>query len=262
MNGSSIAAATLVAAIAIAAPATAQQRYIGVGNNVTVDLSAIGGGGGGNLPLGPGDQVISNATGGLVLFPPTTRPVSRLEGPLANRSFALTPAHSLNHSATFDAAQASGLSARPGEHTGCRTTQGRDTCAASTSAANRDSNAAGPVDTCTRTDDYSAAAASIPGSNSGPVSRRKRRRHLPAAAPATNVSLPADETRILFSPDSADLTDSAKAALDKLASSLNENDGLRIQLQAFAGGTDESAPEARRLSLKRAPQRPCTSRRP
>jgi outer membrane protein OmpA-like peptidoglycan-associated protein len=66
------------------------------------------------------------------------------------------------------------------------------------------------------------------------------------------VSLPADETRILFSPDSADLTDSAKAALDKLASSLNENDGLRIQLQAFAGGTDESAPEARRLSLKRA----------
>jgi hypothetical protein len=72
----------------------------------------------------------------------------------------------------LDAAQASGLSARPGEHTGCRTTQGRDTCAASTSAANRDSNAAGPVDTCTRTDDYSAAAASIPGSNSGPVSRR------------------------------------------------------------------------------------------
>jgi outer membrane protein OmpA-like peptidoglycan-associated protein len=66
------------------------------------------------------------------------------------------------------------------------------------------------------------------------------------------VSLPSDETRILFAPDSADLTDSAKATLDNLAESLNANDALRIQLQAFAGGSDESAPEARRLSLKRA----------
>ena len=40
--------------------------------------------------------------------------------------------------------------------------------------------------------------------------------------------------------------------MDALAASLKANSGLRIQLQAFAYGSDETAPEARRLSLKRA----------
>ena len=251
LNGSSIAAATLVAAIAIAAPATAQQRYIGVGNNVTVDLSSIGGGGGGNLPLGPGDQVISNATGGLVLSPPTTRPVSRLEGPLANRSFALTPPTRSTTAprltppkpaASAPAPASTPAAAPPKAVTPAPPAPAPQTAtvtppAPSTPAPAPTITAPPPPASPAQTPVQSAAATPPPP---------------PAAASATNVSLPADETRILFSPDSADLTDSAKAALDKLASSLNENDGLRIQLQAFAGGTDESAPEARRLSLKRA----------
>ena len=61
-----------------------------------------------------------------------------------------------------------------------------------------------------------------------------------------------DETRILFEAGSPDLTPEAKATLDSLAARLKADEGLRIQLQAFAGGTEETAPEARRLSLKRA----------
>jgi outer membrane protein OmpA-like peptidoglycan-associated protein len=61
-----------------------------------------------------------------------------------------------------------------------------------------------------------------------------------------------DETRILFDAGSAELNDAAKATLDALAERLSADENLRIQLQAFASGNDETAPEARRLSLKRA----------
>ncbi|MEK9797499.1 MAG: OmpA family protein, partial [Alphaproteobacteria bacterium] len=61
-----------------------------------------------------------------------------------------------------------------------------------------------------------------------------------------------DETRMLFDIGSAELNDAAKASLDALAERLSANENLRVRLQAFASGNDETAPEARRLSLKRA----------
>lgn len=256
LNRGSLAAATMVAAIVIAAPATAQQRYLGVGNNVTVDLGAIGGGSGGNLPLGSGDQVISDITGGIVLFPPRTRPVSRLEGPLANRSFAITPpGRSITAPrltppkvATPAPAKASTQAAAPPK--AVTPPPAPAVPAPQTASVTPPTPATPPVAPVAPTvtaPPPPASPAQTPVQSAAATPPPP-----PAAAPATNVSLPADETRILFSPDSADLTDSAKASLDNLADSLNANDGLRIQLQAFAGGTDESAPEARRLSLKRA----------
>ena len=60
------------------------------------------------------------------------------------------------------------------------------------------------------------------------------------------------ESRILFDAGSANLNDAAKAELDALATQLKSDTGIRVQLQAYAAGTDETAPDARRLSLSRA----------
>ncbi|MBT3808012.1 MAG: OmpA family protein [Rhodospirillaceae bacterium] len=57
---------------------------------------------------------------------------------------------------------------------------------------------------------------------------------------------------MLFDAGSANLNDAAKAALDALAAQLKSDTGIRVQLQAYAAGTDETAPDARRLSLSRA----------
>lgn len=245
LNRISLATAGVIAVVSIATPATAQQSYLGVGNNVTIDLSVLGGGGntGRGLPLGPGDQVISNTTGGIVLFPPSQSPVSRLEGPLANRSFALSPpsqsttAPRLTAPKTVTPAPVAAPTSQPASPAPVPAPQTASAPPAPTVPAPPTVTAPPPPTSPAQTPVQSAAATPPP----------------PAAAPAaTDVSLPSDETRILFAPDSADLTDSAKATLDNLAESLNANDALRIQLQAFAGGSDESAPEARRLSLKRA----------
>lgn len=250
LNRGSFAAATIVAAIAIAAPATAQQRYMGVGNNVTVDLGAIGSGGSRNLPLGSEGQVISNTTGEIVLFPPSTRPVSRLEGPLANRSFALTPPSRATTTAprlTPPKAPAPAKASTPAAAPPKPVTPAPAAPAPQTASVTPPTPATPPATPTVAAPPPPPSPAQTPVQSAAVTPPPP-----PAAAPATNASLPANETRILFSPDSADLTDSAKAALDNLANSLNENDALRIQLQAFAGGNDESAPEARRLSLKRA----------
>jgi outer membrane protein OmpA-like peptidoglycan-associated protein len=243
LNRISLATAGVIAALGIATPATAQQSYLGVGNNVTIDLSVLGGGNTGRgLPLGPGDQVISNTTGGIVLFSPAQRPVSRLEGPLANRSFAISPpsqpAPAPRLTAPTTSAPAPAPPAAPAAPTPAPAPQTASSPPAPIEPVPPAVTAPPPPPSPAQTPVQSAAATPPPPPTAPPA--------------ATDVSLPSDETRILFAPDSADLTDSAKATLDNLAESLNANDALRIQLQAFAGGSDESAPEARRLSLKRA----------
>lgn len=241
----SLATAGVVAALGIATPATAQQSYLGVGNNVTIDLSVLDGDDArGGLPLSAGDQVISNTTGGIVLFPPAQTPVSRLEGPLANQSPALIPpvrstvAPRLTAPAPAPtAAPAATQTATPAPAAPAPDPQTASAPPTATEPATPAVNAPPPASPA-RTPVQSAAATPPPPPTKAPA--------------ATDMSLPIAATRILFAPESADLTDSAKATLDKLAESLNTNDALRIQLQAFAGGSDESAPEARRLSLKRA----------
>lgn len=246
LNRISLATAGVVAALGIATPATAQQSYLGVGNNVTIDLSVLGGGDTGRgLPLGPGDQVISNTTGGIVLFPPAQTPVSRLEGPLANRSLALTPPGGRSETAPRLTAPSTAAPA-PAPAAAPAPTPAAPAPAPAPQTASAPPAPREPATPTVTAPPPPASPAQTPVQSAAVTPP-------PAAAPAaTDVSLPADETRILFAPDSAELTDSAKATLDSLAESLNANDALRIQLQAFAGGSDESAPEARRLSLKRA----------
>lgn len=79
-------------------------------------------------------------------------------------------------------------------------------------------------------------------------------------APAQTASLPpapsepatADTVRIAFDAGSARISADGTGALKKVAQTMAADDKLRIQLLAYAGGTDETASQARRLSLSRA----------
>ena len=55
-----------------------------------------------------------------------------------------------------------------------------------------------------------------------------------------------------FGANSSDLPTGADATLRDLASRLNADESLRLQVVAYADGTPEQASQARRLSLSRA----------
>jgi outer membrane protein OmpA-like peptidoglycan-associated protein len=73
-----------------------------------------------------------------------------------------------------------------------------------------------------------------------------------AALPPAEEAAPRQRLRLSFASGSASLSDDAKARLDELARQLEDNPRQRIQLMAFAEGTDDGASRARRLSLSRA----------
>ena len=246
-------AATAIGALALAGPATAQQ-YLG-SSNVVIDMSALGGpASAGSRTLGRGGQAYVNE--GIVLFPPSQKPVSRLQGPLANQNFNLTapqrpvlqrpPVAAPQSQASVATAPAPAPTPAPAPN-----------LPVATAPAPASAPAAAPAP------DLPVATAPAPQVTAPPPppSTAEAPVQAPAAAPAPPVqtaavppaaNLPAGETRILFEAGSPDLSDAARATLDSLAASLNADDSLRIHLQAFADGTDETAPEARRLSLKRA----------
>ncbi len=70
----------------------------------------------------------------------------------------------------------------------------------------------------------------------------------PAATAATQESL----STIEFDRESARLPDGARDLLAHLASRMTEDATLEVQLLAYAGGNEENASKARRLSLSRA----------
>lgn len=77
---------------------------------------------------------------------------------------------------------------------------------------------------------------------------------VPAPEPAAPVAPAVPEKvdlSVLFDPNSSQLTDAGKQALQTFAASALGGNG-RIELRAFAGGNDEQATQARRLSLARA----------
>ncbi len=58
--------------------------------------------------------------------------------------------------------------------------------------------------------------------------------------------------RILFDGGSQKISDAARGPLEELSQRLKEDENLRVQLLAYAGGTSDTAAQARRLSLSRA----------
>lgn len=251
-------AATAIGALALAAPVTAQQ-YLG-SSNVVIDMSALGGPApAGSRTLGRGGQSYVNE--GIVLFPPSQTPVSRLQGPLANQNFNLTAPQR----PTLQRPPA----AAPQSQTSVATAPSPAPAPTPAPAPNLPvATAPAPAPTTAPAPDLPVATAPAPAPAAPqvtapppPPSTAEAPVQAPASAPAPPVqtaavppaaNLPAGETRILFEAGSPDLSDAARATLDSLAASLNADESLRIQLQAFAAGTDDTAPEARRLSLKRA----------
>lgn len=76
---------------------------------------------------------------------------------------------------------------------------------------------------------------------------------VPVPAPAPSVSTKGGDTlSVAFTADSARLPDSVHPELDKLVKRLQKDDGLGLQLLAYAEGDEASASKARRLSLSRA----------
>lgn len=70
--------------------------------------------------------------------------------------------------------------------------------------------------------------------------------------PATGSLSDGDSLRIVFEADSSKLPQSARDALMGMATKMSSQNGLRLQLLAYAGTADTSASAARRLSLSRA----------
>ena len=73
-----------------------------------------------------------------------------------------------------------------------------------------------------------------------------------ASLPEEPVSVANDALRIPFGVGGADLPESALQPLQELAARLSREPNLRVQLFAFAAGTETNASQARRLSLSRA----------
>ncbi|MDE0780764.1 MAG: OmpA family protein [Alphaproteobacteria bacterium] len=225
-------AAAVLVTLLIALPATAQQRFLGATNNITIDYAALNGSNTGrSLPLSPGNATFLNSTGKIILFPPSRSPVSRLQGSLANRSFTPTVP-----------------------------TRSAPVSRASVNVTSKAVKALTPVTTPKAAEVIPAPAPATPTVTAPPAPAKAPVQIVTALQPIPLVQTAttppvlslAQETRILFERNSPDLSDAAKTTLDALATRLNADSSLRIQLQAFAAGTDETAPGARRLSLKRA----------
>jgi outer membrane protein OmpA-like peptidoglycan-associated protein len=72
---------------------------------------------------------------------------------------------------------------------------------------------------------------------------------LPPAAAAIDLDKP---TAVEFAAGAATLNDRAKGTMAAVADALLKNPKLRLQIVAYAMGGDDSASQARRLSLSRA----------
>jgi len=75
---------------------------------------------------------------------------------------------------------------------------------------------------------------------------------LPPKDSTPSQPAPAGVTRLSFGFNQAEMDEAARAQLQTVAKRLQDNDSLRVQLLAYAGGEGVSSSQARRLSLSRA----------
>jgi outer membrane protein OmpA-like peptidoglycan-associated protein len=83
-----------------------------------------------------------------------------------------------------------------------------------------------------------------PDENGAPSDDQSTTSDQPAAAQ--------NKTEIVFAEGSAELPPEATQQLDAIATKLDQDPSLRLQLMAYASGTDDEASRARRISLSRA----------
>ncbi|MEW5705001.1 MAG: OmpA family protein [Pseudomonadota bacterium] len=85
-----------------------------------------------------------------------------------------------------------------------------------------------------------------------PAKRPEQAEEVASLLPPASAFKAGEPLRLAFGSESALLSDTAKIALESFARQLKEKPSLRIQLLAYASGTQETALQARRLSLSRA----------
>jgi len=237
----SITAAIAGALLCAAAPVAAEDA---ANPNVIVDDSALDGPAGGS----------GNDTE--VLPAPTHQPVSRLvtEGQCSVE--ASTPPQTTSE-VTFSA-----VPTTPIESTGLNETEepGEATAPAAGEAAEGEAAPAVPTATAPAGAENTAAgdASSQPAATAPAVSAQTAETTTPAAGTAaadeqTAAKPPIDGmVRLTFDPDSAIISDAAKAQLGPLVEKLNTDVLLRVQVLAYAAGDDNASSHARGISLARA----------
>jgi outer membrane protein OmpA-like peptidoglycan-associated protein len=70
-------------------------------------------------------------------------------------------------------------------------------------------------------------------------------------APASGATLPAGAYRVLYTTDSDDVPAPSNGDLDKVAASMLSDQNMRVQILAYAAGTEDTESKARRKSLAR-----------
>lgn len=251
--------ALLVAAVPLMSAADAARAQTGVNlstDHVTVDLSVIGEMSG-RMPPGAAATTTPKAgqprVGGL-LVPDARMPTSRLHvaappAPGGNRIKLRPPGSKRKKTAAAPRKPAPAKKPSP--------------------AKPAEKAAAAPPAPLTAPPKAPVVAAAPPAKIQPPAAAEPEQKPAPAAktaaakpAPATTEQAstpPAAEAlkagramQVAFAGGASKLPDASKDALTKLAKQLKDNETLRMQLQAYAGGSDLSASKARRLSLSRA----------
>ena len=97
-----------------------------------------------------------------------------------------------------------------------------------------------------------AAVDTAPAKVTAPEEMTPEERATSDEAPAAAPTQPGETMAIIFAADEAKLPPAARAPLATVAAALGRDETLRLQLRAYAGGSDDSASHARRLSLSRA----------
>ena len=192
----------------------------------------------------------ARATAGAVSTPPPSPPES-VSGfaPAASAAEGQAPG-SPPGAAPAAGGQAPGSQAAAAPETSAPTPPGPESSApeATTSAAAAASVATPPPP---------AAAAIAKAPAPGAASPQPTTPPRPAAKSSALPAMPGEPAgekalSLNFGPGAADLTDAAKSELGKFAGDLKKNGDLRLQLVAYAAGTEAEASQARRLALTRA----------
>ena len=97
-----------------------------------------------------------------------------------------------------------------------------------------------------------AATAATPAPAAPPAVKPQPVKTEQASAPPVAVVKEGRAMLVAFAAEDSKLPDASRNALTAVAKQLKDNEGLRLQLLAYAGGKDLSPSKARRLSLSRA----------
>ena len=127
--------------------------------------------------------------------------------------------------------------------TAAQPAEGTDTNASETGDQAGGDQAAGPPDTG-GTAGAGDAGSGDDGAQTGEAGQTQTASLPPGGLP--------EQMRLRFDNGSATLTDEVKRRLDQLSQLLEDNPRQRVQLMAYAEGSEDTASQARRLSLSRA----------